>query len=101
MLKQKLQTKLATAIEWAEIYLANVNIYFETKKEITDPIQKAESRLQYEDDFSNLHKELKKVRRYGKRLGYNQEEIDSIVERVYFKDIPKQPRRESVTDFQF
>ena len=100
MLKERLQKKLATAIEWAEIYNSNVNIYFDTKKALTDPIEKAEARLRYEDDFSSLHKELNKIRRYGKRLGYNKDEVQEIIERVYFGDTPKPARRES-TDFQF
>lgn len=100
MLKERLQKKLAEAIEWAEIYNSNVNIYFDTRKALTDPIQKAEARLGYEDNFSNLHKELNKIRRYGKRLGYNKDEVQEIIERVYFGDTPRPARRES-TDFQF
>ena len=100
MLKELFKKKLATAIEWAEIYNSNVNIYFDTKKTITDPIEKAEARLRYEDDFTNLHHELAKVRRYGKWLGYNKDEVNDIVQRVYFGDTPRPARRES-NDFQF
>ena len=97
--------KLEEAKEWAYIYKVNCDIYREKKNEISDPIERAEARVKYEQDHAEMHKNLRKIVRLGTLLGYNEKEIDAIKESVFWPN-GKPPVRDirmieelSTTDF--
>ena len=84
--------KLADAKEWAYIYKVNCDIYREKKNSISDPIAKAEARVTYERDHANMHRELRKITKYGILLGYTEQEIDTIKESVFWPEGKPQVR---------
>jgi len=82
--KEKLQEKLQASIEWAELLQVGINGYLEEKGNITDPILKAEARVQYDEDYKSFHKELTKITKFSYRLGYNKEETNEIITKIYW-----------------
>ena len=84
--------KLADAKEWAYIYKVNCDTYREKKNEISDPIERAEARVKYEQDHAEMHKNLRKITRLGILLGYNEQEIDTIKESIHWPEGKPQVR---------
>jgi hypothetical protein len=78
--------KLQDAREWGRIYKDNLDMYFDTKKDITDPVEKAEARVKFNETQVLYQKELKKIRKYGRLLSYTEKQIDEIVKEVKMGD---------------
>lgn len=96
--------RLQDAREWAKIYKSNLDNYFETKGNITDPVEKAEATVRYHETHTLYIKELKKVRKYGRLLSYTEKDIEEIVTEIkqgefYGVTPPRLPETFKVSDF--
>jgi len=76
--------KLAEAVETAHLYKVACDTYREKKKEISDPIERAEARVVYEADHAEMHRNLRKITKLGMLLGYTEKEINLIKETVFW-----------------
>lgn len=102
--KEKNLQRLQNAREWAGIYKSNCEIYFENKGIITDPVEKAEARVKFNETHKLYIKELKRVRKYGRLLSYTEKQIDEIVKEIkqgefYGVKPPRLPETFTVSDF--
>ncbi len=96
--------RLQDAREWARIHKDNCDMYFENKGVITDPVEKAEARVKYNETVVFYQKELKKIRKYGRLLNYTEKQIDEIVKEVKMGDLygvtpPRVPTDFTTSDF--
>ena len=96
--------KLEDAREWARIYKGNMDIYFESKGNITDPVEKAEAGVKFNQTHKLYIKELKRIRKFGRLLSYTEKSIDEIVKQIkqgefYGVEAPKVPTDFTVSDF--
>ena len=101
---EKNLTRLQDAREWGKIYKDNLDNYFETKGNITDPVEKAEAEVKYHETHAHYLKELKKIRKYGRLLSYTEKQIDEIVKEIkqgefYGVKAPWLPDTFEVSDF--
>lgn len=101
---EKNLTRLQDAREWGKIYKDNLDNYFETKGNITDPVEKAEATVKYHETHALYIKELKKVRKYGRLLSYTEKQIDEIVKEIkqgefYGVTPPRVPTEFTISDF--
>ena len=78
--------KLQDAREWGRIYKSNCDMYFDTKGSITDPVEKAEARVKFNETQVFYQKALKKIRKHGRLLSYTEKQIDEIVKEVKMGD---------------
>ena len=76
--------KLAEAVETAHLYKVACDTYREKKNTISDPIEKAEARVNYEADHAEMHSNLRKITKFGLLLGYTEDEINLIKDTVFW-----------------
>jgi membrane-bound lytic murein transglycosylase MltF len=96
--------RLQDAREWGRIHKNNCDMYFDTKKDIIDPVEKAEARVKYNENVVLYQKQLKKIRKYGRLLSYTEKQIDEIVKEVKMGDLygltpPRVPTDFTTSDF--
>lgn len=76
--------KLAEAVETAHLYKVACDTYREKKNTISDPIERAEARVNYEADHAEMHRNLRKITKFGMLLGYTEDEINLIKDTVFW-----------------
>jgi|TARA_B100001094_G_C18187202_1_gene804585 membrane-bound lytic murein transglycosylase MltF len=96
--------RLQDAREWARIHKGNLDNYFDTKRSITDPVEKAEARVKFNETQVFYQKALKKIRKHGRLLSYTEKQIDEIVKEVKMGDFygltpPRVPTDFTTSDF--
>ena len=86
LFKDKNKEKLATAIHDAEIWYNAKMLNLETKQDLQTAVERAEHKQEYIELDKFYAKELKKVKKYSRLLGYSEKEVNEIVQDIRYPD---------------
>ena len=86
LFKDKNKEKLATAIHDAEIWYNAKMLNLETRKDLQTAVEKAEHKQEFIELDKFYAKELKRVRKYSRLLGYSEKEVNEIVQDIRYPD---------------
>lgn len=86
LFKDKNKAKLANAIHDAEIWYNAKMLNLETKKDLQTAVERAEHKQEYRELDILFQKELKRVKKYSRLLGYSEKEVNEIEQDIRYPD---------------